>query len=352
MSYKGDQCGTGLCVTPAPTACSTVRHVHEVHTYEVVPRKTRKRLPWMQPWSANCVPYKAGSLVIHCNEYWYNLCESYSPPGGNGDWNVFDPEEFFRWFHENARGGCNTLSIPVYARETGCAPRHDDPYCASTNYKLWMKGEVAADADGKVYVNLVDNNATYPPNLGWSQGRYLLDLIGELVVKGVASSNGGCGYRQTIAAGQGTLTPTPTPTPGTSFTYAPFVPTQTIDVFLENWWTGLLGRSSDAAGKAFWRGQLMGAVTAAQLVSVANGFVMAARDPADGSPEDALLLDAMSESRFVQGMYNAFLGKNGDTLGVQYWADEARNLGRTQMVINFLTNGEFATHALAAKGNG
>ena len=187
MSYKNDQCGTGLCVTPAPTACGTVRHVHEVHTYEVVPRKTRKRLPWMQPWSANCVPYRAGSLVIHCNEYWYNLCESYSPPGGNGDWFVFDPEEFFRWFHENARGGCNTLSIPVYAREIGCAARDEDPYCASTNYKLWVKGDVVAGADGKVYVNLVHNNATYPPNLGWSQGRYLIDLIGELVVKGVAS---------------------------------------------------------------------------------------------------------------------------------------------------------------------
>ena len=351
MSYKGDQCGTGLCVTPAPTACGTVRHVHEVHTYEVVPRKTRKRLPWMQPWSANCVPYRAGSLVIHCNEYWYNLCESYSPPGGNGDWFVFDPEEFFRWFHENARGGCNTLAIPVYAREIGCAARDEDPYCAGNNYKLWAKGEVAAGADGKVYVNLVDNNATYPPNLGWSQGRYLLDLIGELVVKGVASSNGGGTPTPTPSP-----TPSPTPTPGTSFTFAPFVSTQTIDVFLENWWTGLLGRSSDAAGKAFWRAQFMAATTATQFAGVANGFVAAARDPNDhgspGMPADALLLDAMSESRFVQGLYNAFLGKNGDIPGVQYWADAGRNLGRTAMVYAFLTNGEFAAHAATVKGNG
>ena len=341
MSYKGDQCGTGLCVTPAPTACSTVRHVHEVHTYEVVPRKTRKRLPWMQPWSANCVPYKAGSLVIHCNEYWYNLCESYSPPGENGDWYVFDPEEFFRWFHENARGGCNTLAIPVYAREIGCAARDEDPYCAGTNYKLWMKGEVAAGADGKVYVNQVDNNATFPPNLGWSQGRYLLDLISELVVKGVAG--------QTTSP---TPTPTSTPLSGTNFTFSPIVSTQTVDVFLENWWTGLLGRSSDSDGKAFWRGQLMAAITPVQLAGVANGFVGAARDPADGGAGDASLLDAMSESRFVSAMFNAFLGKNGEIPGVQYWADEARNLGRTQMVLNFLTNGEFAAHALAAKGNG
>ena len=341
MSYKNDQCGTGLCVTPAPTACGTVRHVHEVHTYEVVPRKTRKRLPWMQPWSANCVPYKAGSLVVHCNDYWYNLCESYSPPGENGDWHVFDPEEFFRWFHENARGGCNTLSIPVYAREIGCAARDEDPYCASTNYKLWMKGEVAAGADGKVYVNQVDNNATFPPNLGWSQGRYLLDLIGELVVKGVAG--------QTTSP---TPTPTPTPLSGTNFTFSPFVSTQTVDVFLENWWTGLLGRSSDHTGKAFWRGQLMAAITPVQLASVANGFVGAARDPADGGAGDAALLDSMSESRFVSAMFNAFLGRNGEIPGVQGWADEARNLGRTQMVINFLTNGEFASHALAAKGNG
>ena len=342
MSYKNDQCGTGLCVTPAPTACSTVRHVHEVHTYEVVPRKTRKRLPWMQPWSANCVPYKAGSLVIHCNDYWYNLCESYSPPGENGDWHVFDPEEFFRWFHENARGGCNTLSIPVYAREIGCATRGEDPYCAGTNYKLWMKGEVAAGADGKVYVNQVDNNATFPPSLGWSQGRYLLDIVGELVVKT-------CAHRH---AGLDTLNSTSPPTPGTNFTFTPFVPTQSIDVFLENWWTGLLGRVSDPVGKAFWRGKLEAANTPVQLVSVANAFVTAARDPADGSAQDTLMLDSMSEPRFTSAMFNAFLGKDGDTSGVQRWVDEARNLGRTQMALNFLSQPAFSTNALSVKGNG
>ena len=207
MSYKGDQCGTGLCVTPAPTACSTVRHVHEVHTYEVVPRKTRKRLPWMQPWGANSVPYKAGSLVIHCNEYWYNLCESYSPPGENGDWYVFDPEEFFRWFHENARGGCNTLAIPVYAREIGCAARDEDPYCASTDYKLWSTGDVVTGADGKVYVSLVDNNATFPPNTGWSAGRALEDLVRDYVLGRLTNVD--------------TPTPTPTPTPSPTPTPAP-----------------------------------------------------------------------------------------------------------------------------------
>ena len=179
----------------------------------------------------------------------------------------------------------------------------------------------------------------------------MLDLIGELVVKGVAGVTPTSTPTPTPTPSP-TPTPTPTPTPGTNFTFAPFVSTQTIDVFLENWWTGLLGRASDASGKAFWRGQLANAFTAAQLSGVANGFVTAALDPNDGSAADASLLDAMSESRFVQGMYNAFLGKNGDIPGVQYWADEARNLGRTQMVINFLTNGEFAANAATAKGNG
>ena len=100
----------------------------------------------------------------------------------------------------------------------------------------------------------------------------------------------------------------------------------------------------------------MSAITPAQLAGVANGFVDAARDPNDpgspGMPADSTLLAAMSESRFVGAMYNAFLGKDGDITGLQYWSDEARTLGRTQMVINFLTNGEFATKALAAKGNG
>ena len=346
--YKDDQCSTGLCVTPAPTACNTVRHVHEVHTYEVIPRKTRKRLPWMQPWSGNCVPYKAGSLVIHCNEYWYNLCETYSPPSENGDWHVFDPEEFFRWFHESARGGCTTLAVPVYARETGCGPRHDNPYCASTNYKLWMKGEVAADADGKVYVNLVDNNAMFPPSAGWSQGRYLLDLVGELVV-------GSCAFRYVAADGlfsPGASTHVPTPTPGTNFTFSPFVSTQSVDVFLENWWTGLLGRPSEAVGKAHWRSRFTTTDTPAQLVDVATGFVLAAFDSADGGAGDAALLNSMSDARFVSAMYNAFLGVNGDTPSVQYWADAARTQGRTQMVRSFLNTGEYAAHALTARGNG
>ena len=151
-------------------------------------------------------------------------------------------------------------------------------------------------------------------------------------------------------------TPSPTPTPDTSYTFAPFVSTQTIDVFLENWWTGLLGRPSDAAGKAFWRDQLMAATTDTQFAEVASGFVAAARDPNDpgnpGRPADALVLDAMSESRFVQGLYNAFLGKDGDIPGVQYWADAGRNLGRTEMVYAFLTNGEFAANVATVKGNG
>ena len=96
----------------------------------------------------------------------------------------------------------------------------------------------------------------------------------------------------------------------------------------------------------------MSAITPVQLVNVAIGFVNAARDPADGGADDAMLLDSMSESRFVAAMYNAFHGVNGDIPGVQFWADEARNHGRSQMVIDFLTNGEYPTKALAVKGNG
>jgi len=350
MSYKGDQCGTGLCTTPAPTACSTVRHVHEVHTYEVVPRKTRKRLPWMQAWSANCVPYKAGSLVIHCNEYWYNLCETYSPPDSNGDWHVFDPEEFFRWYHENARGSCNTLTIPVYDREISCAVRDDDPYCAGTQYKLWLKGDVVTGGDGKVYVSLVDNNATFPPNTGWSEGRYLIDIVRGLVLKSSTPTS----YCGALLAGSvsNELNANPVPTPGTNFTFTPFTATQNADVFVENWWTGLLGRASDPVGKSFWVSRFKASATSTELVDTAKAFVTAALNPVGGGAADAALLRSMDDSRFVSVMFNAFLGRNGDIPGVQYWAGVARAEGRDQMIPRFLANGEFAVHAGSVRGNG
>ena len=96
-----------------------------------------------------------------------------------------------------------------------------------------------------------------------------------------------------------------------------FIAENTED-FVESLYTELLGRASDAEGKAFWNSLL--ATTSKEAVLAQFKAAILAAGQADPSNADYQGLIATNKA-FVQALYTNLLGREADAEGLEFWAN-------------------------------
>lgn len=107
------------------------------------------------------------------------------------------------------------------------------------------------------------------------------------------------------------------------------------DNYIDTLYNNLLGRTdgADQAGQDFWSN------------AVANGLSLSdlavqLADSADGKAATT------TDTAFVNGLYEAALGRNADTAGLDFWVDALSNgTSRTEIASGIITSGEAADHA-------
>ena len=104
-----------------------------------------------------------------------------------------------------------------------------------------------------------------------------------------------------------------------------FIAENTED-FVESLYTELLGRASDAEGKAFWNSLL--ATTSKEAVLAQFKAAVLAAGQADPSNADYQGLIATNKA-FVQALYTNLLGREADAEGLDFWAN-ALTLGTSR----------------------
>ena len=113
-----------------------------------------------------------------------------------------------------------------------------------------------------------------------------------------------------------------------------FIAENTED-FVESLYTELLGRASDAEGKAFWNSLL--ATTSKEAVLAQFKAAVLAAGQADPSNADYQGLIATNKA-FVQALYTNLLGREADAEGLDFWANAlATGMSRGDLISAFVS---------------
>lgn len=109
---------------------------------------------------------------------------------------------------------------------------------------------------------------------------------------------------------------------------------------LERLYDGLLMRDSDASGLGFWVGSLE---AGSSLAQVAESFLQSAEAAGQGLPE-------MSDTAFVDHLYNQVLDRDADEAGFGYWTAQLdAGVQRADVVVGFAESAE-AQNNFAGEG--
>lgn len=112
------------------------------------------------------------------------------------------------------------------------------------------------------------------------------------------------------------------------------VNTTSLDAYVERLYSVVLGRSSDSAGKEYWRkgiieGKKYDAVTVARI-----GFFSS----------DEYVAKKKTDEQFITDAYHAFFGRDPDSAGFEYWKNElkSKKITRDYMLdVGFGNSAEF-----------
>lgn len=106
-----------------------------------------------------------------------------------------------------------------------------------------------------------------------------------------------------------------------------------VDNYLDSLYTNLLGRDADQAGQDFWSNAVANGQTLAQVTAS-----IAATAQAQG--------ETISDTAFVQSLYEAALGREADTAGQDFWVNALTNgTSRTDIASSIINSNEASSHA-------
>lgn len=107
------------------------------------------------------------------------------------------------------------------------------------------------------------------------------------------------------------------------------------DSYIDDLYNNLLGRTdgADQAGQDFWSNAVASGLSLSDLA-------VQLADSAEGQAATT------TDTAFVNGLYEAALGRNADTAGLDFWVDALANgTSRTDIASGIITSGEAADHA-------
>lgn len=104
-----------------------------------------------------------------------------------------------------------------------------------------------------------------------------------------------------------------------------------IESYVKRCYTQILGRSGDSDGINYWTTLIQNGQS--RPVDVAKSFV--------GSREFSL--KQLNNTEFVKVMYRAFMGREYDTGGLNYWVNQMnRGMSKNEVLNNFANSKEFS----------
>ena len=106
-----------------------------------------------------------------------------------------------------------------------------------------------------------------------------------------------------------------------------------VDNYLDSLYTNLLGRAADQDGQDFWSNAVANGQTLAQVTAS-----IAASAEAQGT--------TISDTAFVQSLYESALGREADTSGQDFWVNALSNgTSRTDIASSIINSTEASSHA-------
>lgn len=106
-----------------------------------------------------------------------------------------------------------------------------------------------------------------------------------------------------------------------------------VDNYLDSLYSNLLGRAVDQAGEDFWSNAVANGQTLAQVTAS-----IAATAEAQGT--------TISDTAFVQSLYESALGREADTAGQDFWVNALSNgSSRTDIASSIINSNEASSHA-------
>jgi len=106
-----------------------------------------------------------------------------------------------------------------------------------------------------------------------------------------------------------------------------------VDNYLDSLYTNLLGRAVDQEGQDFWSNAVANGQTLAQVTAS-----IAATAEAQGT--------TISDTAFVQSLYESALGREADTSGQDFWVNALSNgTSRTDIASSIINSTEASSHA-------
>jgi hypothetical protein len=103
---------------------------------------------------------------------------------------------------------------------------------------------------------------------------------------------------------------------------------EAVGLLVDGLYLNLLGRASDAGGRAFFASMLQGGAPLEQVIAIMVG-----------SPEFATLTG--SGAAFVQSLYSKLLGRTAGSSEIAFWMSALPSMGRTGVASGFTTSPEF-----------
>jgi len=116
------------------------------------------------------------------------------------------------------------------------------------------------------------------------------------------------------------------------------------DDYIEYAYQTVLGRSSDAAGKAYWLHELQSGHV--DRTSLLNGFSVSAEGQEHAHAAAGSTATMLNDDSYVENAYQSVLGRSSDAAGKAYWLHELQSghIDRTSLLNDFSASAEGREH--------